>query len=62
MTVAEMIKAIRATGLSQQQIATAIGASQPSVHRAEKGAAVLYVTGKAIEVLYAERCGVSKAA
>jgi len=62
MTIPEMIKAIRATGLSQQQIATAIGASQPSVHRAEKGSAVLYTTGKAIEALHAERCGVSNAA
>lgn len=57
MSIQEMIKALRASGLTQQQIADAIGASQPSVHRAEKGAEVLYVTGKAIEALYVQRCG-----
>lgn len=52
MTVQEMIAALVATGLSQKAIADLAGTTQPTIHRAAKGAGVLYETGKAIEVIY----------
>jgi transcriptional regulator with XRE-family HTH domain len=52
MTVQEMIAALLGTGLSQKAIADLAGTTQPTIHRAAKGAGVLYETGKAIERLY----------
>lgn len=59
MTIPEMIRAIRATGMTQQQIADATGVRQASISRALNGAAILYSLGKSIEALYQERCGES---
>lgn len=55
MQLSEMLKAITATGMSQNDIAEAIGVSQPTIHRALKGSPMLYDSGKRIEQLYAER-------
>lgn len=55
MTVQEMIVALVSTGLSQKAIADLAGTSQPTIHRAAKGAGVLYETGKAIEVIYQDK-------
>ncbi|MCJ1887398.1 hypothetical protein LNN38_21235 [Pseudomonas sp. LA21] len=60
MTVQEMIAALIADGLSQKGIADLAGTTQPTVHRASKGAGVRYETGKEIERLFLER-GLSQA-
>lgn len=52
MSVSQMIKELVEKGLTQHAIAEAIGTSQPTVHRAAKGGAILYENGKAIERLY----------
>lgn len=57
MSIPEMIKALRACGMTQAQIGERVGASQPAIHRAEKGSGVLYEVGKKIERLYEERTG-----
>lgn len=54
MTVQEMLAGLAERGLSQAAIAKHIGTTQPTIHRASKGAAVRYETGKAIEALYAQ--------
>ena len=51
-----MLDALIAGGLSQNDIAVAIGVSQPTIHRALRGRQIIYETGKAIERLYAEKC------
>lgn len=57
MSIAEMIKALRESGMTQAQIGDCVGASQPAIHRAEKGSGVLYEVGKKIERLYEDRTG-----
>lgn len=52
MDLQQIIAALAAMGLSQAAIAKAVGASQPTVHRAANGADVRFSTGRAIEVLY----------
>lgn len=53
MDIQHMLKAINEFGLSQQQIADKVGASQPTIHRAMNGgSAITYETGKKIESLY----------
>lgn len=52
MTVQEMLEALSAKGISQKTIAERCGTTQPTIHRAVKGAGVRYETGKAIETLY----------
>ncbi|MDT4809351.1 hypothetical protein D3C80_1694870 [compost metagenome] len=52
MTVQEMLVALSAKGISQKAIAERCGTTQPTIHRAAKGAGVRYETGKAIETLY----------
>lgn len=52
MTIRQMIEALLATGLTQQAIADAAETTQPTIHRAARGASVRYETGKAIERLY----------
>lgn len=52
MSVSNMIKGLMDSGMTQQAIAEAIGTSQPTIHRAAKGGAILYENGKAIERLY----------
>lgn len=56
MTVQEMIAALTDDGLSQKAIADLAGTTQPTIHRASKGAGVRYETGKEIEKLFLERC------
>lgn len=51
-----MLKALITSGLSQYDIAIAIGVSQPTIHRALRGRQIIYETGKAIERLYESRC------
>jgi predicted XRE-type DNA-binding protein len=61
--IKDMLFLISETGLSQQEIASIVGVSQPTIHRAMTcGAAVKYETGKKIELLYSERVLVDKAA
>lgn len=52
MTIQEMLTELFASGLSQKAIADRIATTQPTIHRASKGADVRYETGKAIESLY----------
>lgn len=47
-----MLEALSAKGISQKTIAERCGTTQPTIHRAAKGAGVRYETGKAIETLY----------
>ncbi|MCK8685336.1 helix-turn-helix domain-containing protein [Pseudomonas umsongensis] len=51
MTVQEMLNSLFERGLSQKAVAERIGTTQPTIHRASKGAGVRYETGKAIEAL-----------
>lgn len=54
MTVQEMLADLSARGISQKAIADRCGTTQPTIHRAAKGAGIRYETGKAIEALYQE--------
>lgn len=54
MTVQEMLNSLFAHGLSQKAVAVRTGTTQPTIHRASKGAGVRYETGKAIEALLLE--------
>lgn len=51
MTVQEMLNSLFERGLSQKSVAERTGTTQPTIHRASKGAGVRYETGKAIEAL-----------
>lgn len=51
MTVQEMLNSLFERGLSQKAVAELTGTTQPTIHRASKGAGVRYETGKAIEAL-----------
>ncbi|QEU31286.1 hypothetical protein FOB45_14310 [Pseudomonas luteola] len=52
MTVKEMLEELAKRGFSQNAIAIRAGTTQPTIHRASKGADVRYETGKAIELIY----------
>ena len=52
MTIQEMLTYLAVRGYSQQAIADKVGSTQPTIHRASKGAGISYETGKAIESLY----------
>lgn len=54
MSIQEMLSALFAKGLSQKAVAEKVGTTQPTIHRAAKGAGIAYETGKAIEALYVE--------
>ena len=54
MTVQEMLNSLFAYGFSQKAVADRVGTTQPTIHRASKGAGVRYETGKAIEALLLE--------
>ncbi|NWC92653.1 MULTISPECIES: hypothetical protein [unclassified Pseudomonas] len=54
MTIQQMLSGLFAMGFSQKAIADHIETTQPTIHRASKGAGVRYETGKAIEALYQE--------
>lgn len=60
MTIQQMIDALIARGWTQQSIADAVNTTQPTIHRAAKGASVRYETGKAIERLYESVSGQDK--
>lgn len=62
MNIPDMIRELRASGMTQTQIAERVGVSQPAIHRAEKGSGVLYDVGKKLERLYEEVTGKSVAA
>lgn len=47
-----MLTELFSLGFSQKAIADRISTTQPTIHRASKGADVRYETGKAIESLY----------
>ena len=47
-----MTLALVTTGMSEADIATAIGCSQPTVHRIKCGSETSYSNGKALELLY----------
>lgn len=52
MTIQEMLTYLAVRGFSQKAIADKVGSTQPTIHRASKGAGISYETGKAIECLY----------
>lgn len=52
MTIQEMLTELFSLGFSQKAIADRISTTQPTIHRASRGADVRYETGKAIESLY----------
>jgi hypothetical protein len=52
MTIPEMLAYLAGRGFSQKAIADEVGSTQPTIHRASKGAGISYETGKAIERLY----------
>ena len=52
MTIQEMLAYLAVLGFSQKAIADKVGSTQPTIHRASKGAGISYETGKAIEGLY----------
>lgn len=52
MTIQEMLSYLAVRGFSQKAIADEVGSTQPTIHRASKGAGISYETGKAIERLY----------
>lgn len=61
MTIKTMIEGLIGLGYTQGSIAEAVGATQPTIHRALNGSDIRYTTGKAIESLYAEKVGGSTA-
>ena len=52
MTVQEMLKELSDAGFTQAQVAAKVGTTQPTIHRATKGADVGYELGKAIETFH----------
>ncbi len=62
MTIKNMIEGLLELGYTQGSIAEAVGATQPTIHRALNGSDIRYTTGKAIESLYAQNVGGSAAA
>lgn len=61
MTIQEMLAELKAFGLSQREIAETVGTTQPTIHRATKGAGVSYETGKAIEKMHQKAKAIAKA-
>lgn len=57
MTIKNMIEGLIELGYTQGSIAEAVGATQPTIHRALNGSDIRYTTGKAIETLYAQKVG-----
>lgn len=55
MTIKKMIERLIELGYTQGGIADAVGATQPTIHRALNGADIRYTTGKAIEFLYKQK-------
>lgn len=55
MTVQEMLNRLFQLGLSQTEVAEHCGTTQATISRAASGTMVGYGTGKAIELLLAER-------
>lgn len=54
MTIQKMLADLAGWGFSQAAIAKKTGTTQPTIHRASKGAGIGYETGKAIEVMHKE--------
>jgi len=52
MTIKKMIEKLMELGYTQGSIADAVGATQPTIHRALNGSDIRYTTGKAIESFY----------
>lgn len=57
----EMIRALMEDGMTQSEIAQAVGTNQATVCRTLKGSEPRYSTGKRIEKLYQERVGTQAA-
>ncbi|MCQ2048800.1 Uncharacterised protein [Stutzerimonas stutzeri] len=57
MAIKNMIEGLIALGYTQGSIAEAVGATQPTIHRALNGSDIRYTTGKAIELLYVLKVG-----
>ena len=55
MTVQEMLNRLFQLGLSQTEVAAHCGTTQATISRAASGTMVGYGTGKAIELLLADR-------
>ncbi|MFL1584537.1 hypothetical protein NKZ05_08545 [Stutzerimonas stutzeri] len=62
MSIKNMIEGLLELGYTQGSIAEAVGATQPTIHRALNGSDIRYTTGKAIESLYAQEIHGSAAA
>ena len=54
MTIQKMLADLAGWGFSQAAIAKQAGTTQPTIHRASKGAGIAYETGKAIEAMHRE--------
>ena len=55
MTIKKMIEELMELGYTQGSIADAVGATQPTIHRALNGSDIRYTTGKAIESFYTRK-------
>ncbi|QLL11727.1 hypothetical protein [Pseudomonas chlororaphis] len=54
MTIQKMLADLAEWGFSQAAIAKQTGTTQPTIHRASKGAGIGYSAGKAIEAMHKE--------
>jgi len=62
MTIQQMLADLLKVGFSQRAIADRVGATQPTICRAMKGADIRYETGKAIERMHADAVNDQKTA
>lgn len=62
MTIQEMLSELARWGYSQKAIADEVGTTQPTIHRASKGAGIGYETGKAIEIFHSKAASAQSAA
>ncbi|EMI6701317.1 hypothetical protein JVX99_29325 [Pseudomonas aeruginosa] len=59
MGLKKLISELVCSGLTQYEIASLVGTSQPTISRAAGGQQVRYEVGKAIETLHEQRCASS---
>lgn len=62
MPIQQMLADLIKLGFSQKAIAERVGTSQPTIHRASKGAGISYEIGKAIESMHTEAVASQSAA
>lgn len=62
MDIKEMLKQLTDAGMTQHDIAEAVGTTQPTIYRALNGADIRYRVGKAIERFYQQHTEQQEAA